>query len=67
MIEILRQRLASKTYRAAIIMALLSALEVNMQLVTPLLPANLQPYLVLVWVPVMLTLREVTTAALGDK
>lgn len=67
MLELLRQRLSSKTYRAAIIMALLSALEVNMQLVTPWLPVELRPYLVLVWVPVMLTLREFTNAALADK
>lgn len=67
MFELLRQRLTSKTYLTAIVMALLSALEVNMQLVTPLLPVEFRTYLVLVWFPVMLTLREFTTVALSDK
>jgi hypothetical protein len=67
MFELIRQRLASKTYRAALIMTLLSVLEANMQLVSPLLPIELRPYLVLVWMPVMLTLREVTNGALSEK
>jgi uncharacterized membrane protein len=67
MLELIKQRLKSKTYWTAIIGALLTILEANSGYISGLLPPDTGKYLVLFWVPAMLTLREITTAALSDK
>lgn len=61
------KRLKSKTYWAAIVGTALTALEVNLQIVVPLIPEPYRPYTVLVWPVLMLALREATKDALGDK
>ncbi len=67
MIELLKQRLQSKTYITALVLALITALEMNLQFVQQFIPVQFQQYLVFVWPVAMLTLREVTTVALSDK
>lgn len=67
MLELLRQRWESRTYRAAMILAALTIVEANYGILTPLLPALLQPYAVLLWPIAMMFCREITTTALSDK
>lgn len=67
MLDKIRQRLRSKTYWAAIVMAVLSIAEAQAQVLTGLLPAELRALALLAWPLVMITLREVTTGALADK
>lgn len=66
-LELLRQRLSSKTYLTAIALAGITVLEANMQLVSNALPPELRQYLIYVWPVAMLTLREVTNTALAYK
>lgn len=66
-LELIIQRLKSKTYLTALALALLSAIEVNLQLVSQFIPLEYRSYLIMIWPVVMLTLREVTTAALSEK
>jgi hypothetical protein len=61
------QRLKSKTYWVAIIGALLTAVEANSGFISSLMPPDYGKYAVMLWPVLMLTLREVTTAALSDK
>lgn len=63
----LLQRLKSKTYWAALVGALLTAIEANSGLISQFLPAATRPYIVMLWPVLMLALREVTTTALSDK
>lgn len=65
--EKILQRLRSKTYWAAIVMAGISVVEANAQFISQYLPAEARPYLLLAWPLLMITLREVTTGALADK
>lgn len=67
MLEKINARLRSKTYWAAIVMALLTIVEANAQVLTGLLPPTYRTWLLLAWPLVMITLREVTTGALADK
>ena len=67
MIDKIRQRLRSKTYRAAMALTLLSAIEVKAQFISGFLPVQYRAYLLFVWPFAMLTLREITTSALSDK
>lgn len=61
------KRLKSKTYWAAVIGAVLTVVEINNQIVTPLIPEAYRAYAVMFWPVLMLILRDMTTTALGDK
>lgn len=67
MFEKIKARLTSKTYIAALLMAIFTVIEANTALVSTWLPVEIRPYLPLLWMPVMMTLREVTTSALSEK
>lgn len=67
MLELIKQRLKSKTYIVAIVGAGITALEANSGFITSHIPGGFGGYLLLVWPALMLTLREVTTVALSDK
>lgn len=67
MLDKIRARLRSKTYWAAIVMAVLSIVEANAQVLTSFLQPAHRAWLLMAWPLVMITLREVTTGALGDK
>ena len=67
MLNILRQRWKSKTYRAAVLLALISGVEVSSGFIAGQLPAIIRPWLVMVWPLAMMLLREVTTASLAEK
>lgn len=66
-IETIRQRWASKTYKAGLILSLLTLLEANANLVGQFLPPEYRAWLLAAWPLVMFACREVTTTALGDK
>ena len=65
--ELIIQRLKSKTYHVAIAGALLTILETNSGLISQFLPVEYRNYVMLAWPVLMITLREVTTGALSDK
>jgi uncharacterized membrane protein len=65
--DLLIQRLKSKTYWVAIIGALLTVIEANSGFFGQYVPMPYRTYIVLLWPVLMLVLREVTTTALADK
>jgi hypothetical protein len=65
MFELLKQRLKSKTYIAAVVASVLTILEVQSGFFASLLPAQYRAYTVMLWPILMLTLREFTSAALA--
>ena len=67
MLDLIIQRLKSKTYRVAIIGALLSAIEANSGFFSQYIPLPERSYIVMLWPVLMLALREVTTTALAEK
>ena len=67
MLDLIKQRLKSKTYLTAVAMAVISIVEVNSKLLTNALPPQYVGYAVLVWPVLMITLREITTGALSEK
>jgi hypothetical protein len=67
LIEILRQRWASDTYRAIVIGAVLTFIEANLGLVSSLIPEQYRPYMPLVWPLVMAYYREQTKEPLSAK
>lgn len=62
----IKERLSSKTYQTAAVLTALTILEANVQFVTQFIPQEYRVYLVLVWPLAMLTLRELTNAALAS-
>lgn len=67
MIEKIRQRLNSKTYLTALALALITALEAQLQFFSGFVPPEFRPWLVMVWPAAMLTLRELTKEPLDSK
>jgi uncharacterized membrane protein len=65
--ELLIQRLKSKTYWAALVGALLTVIEANSGFLSQYVPPEYRAYLVMLWPVVMLVLREITKTALADK
>ena len=65
--NLILQRLKSKTYWVAVIGALLTAAEINSNFLSSFIPVAYRNYVVLLWPVIMLTLREVTTSALSEK
>ena len=67
MIEKIKQRLRSNTYRVALVGGALTAIEINSGLILGWLPAEYRPYAFALWPLAMMTMREVTNTALSDK
>ena len=65
--EILIQRLKSKTYWAAIIGALLTGLDAQSGFFSQYFPVEYRPFVPMFWPVLMMAMREVTNSALGDK
>lgn len=65
MLQQIKARLASKTYRTALVLAAVTAVELNSQFLSSFLPVEYRQWAILVWPIAMLTLREVTTSALA--
>jgi len=65
--ELLIQRLKSKTYWVAMVGAMLAVIEANSGFFGQYIPLPYRTYAVLMWPVLMLLLREVTTTALADK
>lgn len=67
MIDKVKKRLKSKTYITALVGLALTTVEMNSGLLLGWMDEVYKPYAVLLWPLAMLTLREMTTAALDDK
>ena len=65
--ELILQRLKSRTYWCALVGALLTAVELNSNFLGSFIPLPYRNYVIMLWPVLMLTLREVTTTALADK
>ena len=65
--NLILQRLKSRTYWVALIGALLTAVELNSNFLGSFIPLPYRNYVIMLWPVLMLTLREVTTTALADK
>ncbi len=65
--QVLRQRWKSKTYRAAVLLALLSGIEISSGFFAGHVPDAVRPWLVMAWPLLMMLMREVTTASLAEK
>jgi hypothetical protein len=63
----MKKRLKSKTYQAALLGIVLTAIEANSGLISGLLPEAYRVWAVMFWPAAMLTLREMTTGAIADK
>jgi uncharacterized membrane protein len=61
------QRLKSKTYWVAIVGALLTVIEANSGFIGQFVPAPYRAYIIMLWPVLMLVLRELTTTALANK
>lgn len=67
MIELIKQRLKSKTYWAAVAGITLTWVEAQSGLILGWVPPDLKVYAALAFPIAMMTLREVTTTALSEK
>lgn len=67
MLELIKQRLKSKTYRVALLGIVLTWVEAQSGVLLGWLDPAHRPFVALVWPVAMMTLREFTTAALGEK
>ena len=66
-ITFVAKRLKSKTYAAASIGILITALEVNYELISLLVPEGYRALTIALWPILMLVMREATTEALSSK
>lgn len=67
MLDLIIQRLKSKTFQTAFILTLISILEINVGFIAQFIPAVYRPYIVMVWPLAMLVLREMTKEPLSAK
>jgi uncharacterized membrane protein len=65
--NLILQRLKSRTYWIAILGAVLTIIEANSGFISSFLPHTYAKYAVMLWPVLMLTLREVTTTAIANK
>lgn len=65
--ELLIQRLKSKTYWVAMVGALLTVIEANSNFLGQFIPMPYRTYLIMLWPVFMVLLREVTFTALSEK
>ena len=65
--NLILQRLKSKTYWVAIVGALLTVIEANSGFIGQFVPAPYRAYIIMLWPVLMLVLRELTTTALANK
>jgi uncharacterized membrane protein len=65
--NLILQRLKSKTYWVAIVGALLTIIEANSGFIGQFVPAPYRAYIIMLWPVLMLVLRELTTTALANK
>jgi len=67
MLEKIKKRLKSRTYQVAIVGGVLTMIEVNSGLILGWVPVEAQPYVIALWPLAMMSMREITNAALEDK
>lgn len=63
----LKNRLLSKTYISALLLGIITAVDMNTQFLSGLFPEAYRPYLLMAWPVTMMTLREMTKTAVDDK
>lgn len=56
----------SKTYATALLLGLITAVEMNTQLLSQFIPEIYRPWLLMIWPVTMMTLREMTNSALSE-
>ena len=61
-----RKRVLSKTYATALLLGLITAVEMNTQLLSQFIPETYRPWLLMIWPVTMMTLREMTNSALSE-
>lgn len=66
-IEILKQVYKSRSVKAALLLSVITALEIHFEFLATLLPAQYRPWAIMVWPTVMLFFRLITKEALMDK
>lgn len=67
LLELIRQRLSSKTYKVGLILTILTALELNYSVILTLVPPQYKVYFISIWPIALFTCREITNSALADK
>jgi hypothetical protein len=67
MIENIKKRLRSNTYRVALVGAILTAIELNSGVLLGNIPEQYHAFALAIWPIAMLTMREVTNTAVSDK
>ncbi len=65
--NLILQRIKSKTYWIALVGALLTAIELNSNFLGQFIPVAYRSWVVMLWPVIMVVLREVTTTSLADK
>jgi hypothetical protein len=61
------KRFKSRTYLVGLLMAALTIVEANEQIIASLVPPKYQPYMPLIFPLVMLFMREITKTPIADK
>lgn len=67
MLEKIKKRLKSRTYLVALVGGILTLIEVNSGVILGWIPVEFRAYAVAIWPLAMMTMREVTSAAVEDK
>ena len=63
----IKNRLTSKTYISALLLGIITAIDMNTQFLSAQFAESLRPWLLMAWPITMMTLREMTTTALDNK
>lgn len=66
-LERIKNRLVSKTYISALLLGLITAVDMNTQFLSGFFPEAYRPFLLMIWPVSMMTLREMTKEAVDDK
>ena len=65
-LKTIKRRLTSKTYLTALALGIITAVDLNTQVLSGLFPEQYRPFLLMVWPVTMMTLREMTKSGLAD-
>lgn len=63
----IKNRLMSKTYISALLLGLITAVDMNTQFLSQFVSEAYRPWLLMTWPVTMMTLREMTKSAVDDK
>lgn len=63
----IKNRLVSKTYISALLLGIITAVDMNTQFLSGMVPEAYRPWLLMTWPVTMMTLREMTKSAVDEK